>query len=128
MAEISTSPYKRTGGKQRQVPGDLSLREGGRWRGGVGVMVSLCLCLRAKWTSHFVPEGTTANSTEYLNVIKNIYAPDCHQYYGVPPDCIAQQDGVSSHASNMAQGYFRREFPKFWAKGERPPDSPELNP
>ena len=77
---------------------------------------------------HFVPAGTKVNSTEYLNAIRNIYEPDCHQYYGIPPDCISQQDGASSHTWNMAQECCRRKFPKFWAKGEWPPNSPDLNP
>ena len=114
--------------KKSQVPDDLILREDGRWQGGVSVMVCLGLCHRGKGRLHFVPAGTKVNSAEYLNIVKNIYEPNIHHYYGIRPDCVFQQDGASSHTANAVQEYCKRKFQKFWAEGEWPPNSPDLNP
>ena len=122
------SVYATRNTKKSQAPDDIILRKGVLWMGGVGVMAILGLCHRAKWTSHIVPAGTKADSTEYINVQKYICAPDCHQYYGGPPDCIPQQDWATSRAPNMAYGYFRRKSPKCCDKGELPPDPPDLDP
>ena len=114
--------------KKSQMPDDLIPREDGRRQGGVSVMESLGLCHRGKGKLYFVPAGGKVNSSEYLNVIKNVYETDCHQYYGIPPVCVFQQDGASSRTSNVVQEYYRREFPKFRAEGERQPNSPDLGP
>ena len=47
--------------------------------------------------------------------------------YGVPPTCVYQQDGASSHAAKVAQAFCAAKFPKFLAKGVWPPNSPDLN-
>ena len=114
--------------KKSQAPDDIIPQEDGRWKGGVSAMVSLGLCHRRKGALHSVPSGTEANATEYLNAIKNIYEPDFHQYYGIPPDCISQQDWASPGTSNTAQEYCRREFPMFRAKWGAGAELPDQNP
>ena len=36
--------------------------------------------------------------------------------YGIPPDCLFQQAGASSHTCDMAQEYRSEKFPAFWEK------------
>ena len=95
--------------------------------GEVSVMVFLGLCVRAKGTLHFVPPGQRANSAVYMDIITTVYEPDCHMHYGIPPDCVFQQDGASSHTAEAVQSYCREKFPMFWDKKSWPPNSPDLN-
>ena len=116
------------GNKKSQVPDDITLREVGRWKGGVRAMVRLGLCRRGKGGLHFAPAGAKVSSVEYLNVVKNIYEANTHRYYGIRPGCVSRQDGASSHTANAIHEYCSRVFPKFRAKGEWRPNSPDLNP
>ena len=67
------------------------------------------------------------NSEHYLKMAQDVYEPDCHEYYGIPTQCWFQQDGASSHTSNVAQPYCREKRPKFWGKKSWPACSPDLN-
>ena len=41
---------------------------------------------------------------------------------------IFMQDGAPAHTSNRAQEWCKNNMPAFWAKGEWPGNSPDLNP
>ena len=114
--------------KKHEVANDLILRDDGKYQGGVSVMVSLGLSYRGKGTLRFAPAKTKINAATYLEIVENTYLPDCRELYGVPPACVFQQDGASSHTSNAVQAYCKKKFPRFWAKREWPANSPDLNP
>lgn len=114
--------------KKAELPNDLILREDGKFQGGASVMVSLGLSYRGAGTLRFAPAGTKINAATYLEIIENTYLPDCHQLYGVPPDCVFQQDGATSHTANRVQAFCKERFPNFWDKNHWPANSPDLNP
>ena len=114
--------------KKSELPNTLIQRDDGKYQGGVSVMVAMGLCRRGAGTLRFAPEGTKINSATYKEIVDNTYLPDCHEYYGVPPDCIFQQDGAPSHTANVAQKHCNANFPKFWSKEQWPANSPDLNP
>ena len=87
----------------------------------------LCLSFRAKGALHFVPTGQRLNSESYWDIVTTESAPGCHMQYGIPPDCFPQQDGAADHTSGLVLRYSRWEFPMFWDKKSRPPNSPSLN-
>ena len=114
--------------KKSEIPNNLISRGDGEWKGGVSVMVRLGICYQGAGTLRFSPAGARINAKEYLEIVTNTYLPDCNKFYGVPPSCLFQQDGASSHTANVVQQYLSAKFQKFWAKAEWPACSPDLNP
>ena len=91
-------------------------------------MVFIGLRCRGKGAIRFAPDGAEVNASEYIEIVKNTYLPDCHQLYGVPPTFVFQKDGASSHTSNATQVYLAPKSPRIWLGGELPPNSPDLGP
>ena len=91
-------------------------------------MVSSGLSYRGKGALMFAPAGTKLNASDYIEIVGNTYFLDCIRLCGVPPTCMFQQDGASSHTANATQAFIASKFPRFWAQNEWPPNSPDLNP
>ena len=114
--------------RKSELPCDLILREDGKYQGGASVTVSLGLSRRGKGTLRFAPAGAKINSSTYAEIAQNTYLPDCRRLCGVPPECVSQQDGRSSHTANAAQALCKEKFPRFRAKEQWPSNSPDMNP
>ena len=97
--------YVRKELRKRQLQNNLILRDDGARRGGVSVMAPPVIRCELTDALRFAQAGTEINSAEYLEVLKNEYLPECHIYYGSPPDYISQKDGSSPNTANVVQGY-----------------------
>ena len=82
---------------------------------------------------HFHEENVT--SKVYQECIKEAFLPAIGdpEYLGWPPGQPGhlQQDGASSHMSDVTVNYLQRKLPKGWTfdqRGQWPPNSPDLNP
>ena len=60
------------------------------------------------------PAGAMVNSSEYLQILSRDCLPDCHRYYGIPPDCFCQKDGASSRKARLEQELRAEKPPNFW--------------
>ena len=101
------------------MPTDLHLREDGRHKGGASAMVSIVLSFRGDGTLRVAPAKTKINAAQCREIVENTYLPDCHELYRVPPTCIFQKDGASSHTANAIEARSSKdECPNFWSKAE----------
>ena len=70
---------------------DLILRDDdAAFQGGCSSMVSPGVFYRANRAVRFTPAGAKIASSEYIDILRNTYLPDCHHYYGAPNDCVSQ--------------------------------------
>ena len=91
------------------------------------MLVSLGLSSRGVGAARFAPAKTKIDAATYMDIVENTYLPEAMDMYGVPPTCVFQRDGASPHAAKVAQAFCAAKFPKFWAKGVWPPNSPDIN-
>ena len=119
--------YVKTVAEKADAPNDIIAREGGRWQGGASVMVALGLCFRGDGTLHIAPKGDRGNSDPYLKMIKDLYGPDRHEHYCIPPECRLRQEGGTPRTSNAAKKYRRKRPPNFREKNSRAACSPDLD-
>ena len=91
-------------------------------------MVSAGISWNGKTRIHFIETGSVkVNAVGYVTLLKYKLLPDIEAFY---PDgeFILQQDGATSHSSNLCQEYLKGEGIRFIEKNFWPPNSPDLNP
>lgn len=75
----------------------------------------------------FVPNGVKINKEVYINqILEGGLIPWTDELYP-DGDWTFQQDGATSHTANLSQQWCRTNCPRFLAKEEWPPSSPDLN-
>ena len=104
------------------------------------VMVWAIMSYRGLSELHFVPPKQTVNSQYYIeemleksyrlavgrsrktgNILTRKLLPNMSR-------AIFMQDGAPAHTNSRTQEWCRNNMPAFWAKGEWPGNSPDLNP
>lgn len=93
------------------------------------VMVSAGISWNGKTNIHIIEPGPNAkvDSNAYCHLLAERLLPDCRQLYP-DNDYTFQQDGATSHTSNLSQNFLMQNTPNFIKKNQWPPESADLNP
>ena len=92
----------------------------------INVMVALGVTWNGLTQPFFFDQGERLNAEKYIDVLK-FYKREGNRLFN-SDDWTFQQDGASSHTSNLAQNFCKNHFKSFIPKEKWPPNSPELNP
>lgn len=98
-------------------------------RQSLKLMVSCCLSWNGVTSPFFVdPSKMKVTGSYYTKHLRTQLLPACEKLYPAN-DFIFQQDGASSHTSNVCQNYLRATLGRgrMVSKTEWPPKSPDLN-
>ncbi len=119
---------------KRKVPKNPRPRQEQRY------MLHLGITYRGVLAPKWVPQGATMNGSRYRTILKacvkeiddraNNQSTDVTKthLFDDHQDWIWWQDGASSHTAKLTQKYLDSNVPVYYAKGELPGNSPDLNP
>ena len=90
------------------------------------VMVDMGISWNGLTKPYFFNEGVTLNAERYIPILE-FYKREGNRLFK-NTDWNFQQDGASSHTSNLAQDWCQNNLKWYIPKQYWPPNSPELNP
>ena len=108
-------------------PLEIARREQGARQGGASVMCCMGVSRHGVGAAHLVAQNAKLNTENYISVLETVYLMDLVAQFGEDGPYIFTHDGASCHTSNITHQWRENNLNSFWAKGEWPPASPDLN-